>query len=160
MAGRGSGEFGSELAIGGVALGLTLWFLWRRRWLDAIFIAAAIGGSATLTVALKHVVGRTRPVGFFRVPESGYIDTSGHTLSATCLTLAFLLWRGARGRSIKVGGTLLLAVAVCEAGMSRLVCGVHYPTDVLGGVLLGAAWLAALIALRVGYARWIIGRKT
>lgn len=153
---------GSELVIGGVALGLTFWFLWRRRWLDALFIAAAIGGSATFTVVVKHVIGRARPVAFFRVPESGNSFPSGHTLSATCLALAlaFLLWHGARGRSVKVIGTLLLAAAVFAVGMSRLVLGVHYPTDVLGSVLLGAAWLAALIALRVGYARWMIGRKT
>lgn len=152
---------GSEVVIGGVALGLALWFLWRRRWLDALFIAGAIGGSATLTIVVKHVVSRARPVAFFRVPESGYSFPSGHTLSATCLALAlaFLLWHGARGRSIKVIGTFLLAVAVFAVGMSRLILGVHYPTDVLGSVLLGAAWLTALIALRMGCTRWIIGRK-
>jgi membrane-associated phospholipid phosphatase len=47
-----------------------------------------------------------------------------------------------------MAGTVALAVLVTLIGASRLVLGVHYPADVLGGLLLGGAWMSILIAAR------------
>ena len=117
---------GSEVFVAAAALCLALGLLRQRRRLDALFVAVAITGSAALTLTMKYLVGRPRPVAFFRVPEYGYSFPSGHTLSATCLALvvAFLLWCGAWRRGVKLGGGVVLAVTVILVALSRscLVC--------------------------------------
>lgn len=146
----------SEAVIGVAGLALAGWFLLRRRQLDALFVIGAVGGYVALTLIVKHLVQRERPVAFFRVPESGYGFPSGHTLGATCLAFAlgFILWRGAARPGLKALGTVALAVVVTAIALSRLVLGVHYPTDVLGSILLGTAWMSGLIALRYAVERW------
>ena len=153
---------GSEVFIAGVALCLALGLLRQRRRFDALFVAVAIAGSAALTLTMKDLVGRPRPVAFFRVPEHGYSFPSGHTLSATCLALvvASLLWRGSWRRGVKLGGVVMLAVIVALVALSRLVLGVHYLTDVVGSMMLGGAWVGGLVAVRTGVARWRVLRES
>jgi len=152
---------GSEVFIAGVALCLALGLLRQRRRLDALFVAVAIAGSAALTLTMKYLVGRPRPMAFFRVPEHGYSFPSGHTLSATCLALvlASLLWRGSWRRRVKLGGIVALTVVVVLVGLSRLVLGVHYLTDVVGSMMLGGAWVGGLIAVQTGVSRWRAPRE-
>lgn len=148
---------GTEVVIGVVGVGLTAWFLVHRRWLDALLLLGALGGYVVLTLFVKQVVNRERPIAFFRIPESGPSFPSGHTLGATCLAFAFgfLLWRSAASRGLKAAGIVALFLAVPLVALSRLMLGVHYPTDVLGSVLLGTAWMSALIALRCAVERWL-----
>lgn len=143
--------------VGVVVIGVTL-AGWRflHRWLDALLFLGAVGGYGVLTLLVKHLVQRERPIAFFRVPESGYSFPSEHTLGATCLAFAigFVLWHGGASRGLKALGTIALFLGVLVIALSRLILGVHYPTDVLGSVLLGTAWMSALIALRVVVGRW------
>lgn len=150
----------SEAVTGLVGLALAVWFSLRRRWLDALLVVGAVGGYVVLTLLVKHLVARERPVSFFRVPESGYGFPSGHTLGATCLAFAlgFLLWRSAARIGMKALGTVALILAVVAIALSRLMLGVHYPTDVLGSILLGTAWMSGLIALRYVIERWLAVR--
>lgn len=147
---------GSEIVVASITVLLAGALAWRRRIHDACFIVVAIGGSVLLTLVVKRLVERGRPIAFFRVAESGYSFPSGHTLSATCLALAigFLVWRSGARRALKMVGSMLLAAAVAVVAASRLILGVHYPTDVLGSALLGVAWMTALIALYLGAVEW------
>jgi len=158
--GNDVGLVGSEVAIAVAGVAFAGWFFLRRRWLDALLFLGAVGGYGTLTLLVKYVVRRERPIAFFRVPESGYSFPSGHTLGTTCLALAlgFLLWHSGARRGLKVLGNLALFLGVLVIGMSRLLLGVHYPTDVLGSVLLGTTWMSALIALRYAVERWLMVR--
>lgn len=121
----------------------------QRRWADITLLIAAIVGATLLSPLTKHLVSRVRPTAFFRTAATGYSFPSGHTLNATCLALAlgFILWRMPWRRAMKVAWTPALVVYAACVGTSRVVLGVHYPTDVLGGFLLGAAWSTLLIAL-------------
>ncbi|MCA1669250.1 MAG: phosphatase PAP2 family protein [Thermomicrobia bacterium] len=151
---------GTEVVLGVVGIGLIGWFSLRRRWLDALLLLGALGGYVVLTLAVKHLVNRERPVAFFRVPESGPSFPSGHTLGATCLALAFafLLWHSNARRGLKALGSIALLLGVLLVALSRLMLGVHYPTDVLGSMLLGTAWMSALIALRFAAEGWVMAR--
>jgi membrane-associated phospholipid phosphatase len=146
---------GGEVEMAVIGLALAAWFFLRRRWLDALLFVGAVGGYGMLTLLVKHLVQRERPVAFFRVPESGYGFPSGHTMGATCLAFAlgFLLWRCAARPGLKALGTVALVVGVAAIALSRLILGVHYPTDVLGSLLLGTAWMSGLIALRYAVER-------
>lgn len=148
---------GTEIVIGGVGVGLIGWFSLRRRWLDVLLFLGALGGYVVLTLTVKHLVNRVRPVAFFRVPESGPSFPSGHTLGATCFAFAFgfLLWHSSARRGLKTLGSVALVLGVLLVALSRLMLGVHYPTDVLGSMLLGTAWMSALIALRFAAEGWL-----
>jgi membrane-associated phospholipid phosphatase len=126
----------------------------RPWWLGALAGAAALGAGQLVRFALSVAVGRARPPrADWAGPASGYAFPSGHTTTATlaagllCLGLVGIL-RGA-WRSGAVGLATAWAAAV---GVSRVYLGVHWPTDVLGGWLLGGllTLLAAALARTVG----------
>ncbi len=128
----------------------------ERRWPDIALLIVAVVGAVLLSPLTKHLVSRARPTAFFRTSATGYSFPSGHTLNVTCLALAlgFILWRLSWHRAVKIAWTLALIVYVASVGASRVVLGVHYPTDVLGGFLLGTAWATLLMALVLGAERW------
>ncbi|MCJ2122755.1 phosphatase PAP2 family protein [Methylobacterium sp. J-077] len=124
----------------------------RRR--IGVFMLAAVGGGELVSTVLKLFYQRSRPD---LVPHGMEVFTasfpSGHaTMSAIAyLTLATLVARVDRNRSAKalvlglgVGLTLLV-------GLSRIYLGVHWPSDVLAGWCIGAAWacLCWFVALQL-----------
>lgn len=115
----------------------------------ALHLAIAGLGTWILEVATKGLLERARPTEVVPLRQvSGYSYPSGHALAASALylTMAILLGGRLRGRTPKalvMGGVLLLIFAIA---VSRVYLGVHYPSDVLGGVALGSAWALVLAA--------------
>lgn len=115
-----------------------LLFAGRRR--QAVLMVIAMGVAELLLWAFKISFRRQRPDAFFGLPlPVSYSFPSGHSLLSMCCygTLASLVSSRRRVR-------IAAAVLVLAIGISRAYLGVHYPTDVIGGFLLGAAWLACL----------------
>lgn len=145
-------------ALGGVAV-LTLIVLFtfsylmlmRKRHAAAFLLVAVLGGLA-LSHVLKFLFDRARPDLVPGAPiELSASFPSGHTMlsAVTYLTLGALLTRvesDRRARSFFVAVAVLLTVLV---GCSRVFIGVHWPTDVLAGWCVGAAWamLCWMVAL-------------
>jgi membrane-associated phospholipid phosphatase len=119
---------------------------YRRRPNHAIpwLILLTVGGQFALVNVIKVVVNRDRPNIRQLTGFSSQSFPSGHAAAAaaTFAMLALLLGRGRpRGvRNALAGGAVALAVLV--AG-SRVMLGVHWFTDVLAGMAVGWAWLAA-----------------
>ena len=130
-----------------VASAVSLWCLARGRRRVAWWGLAAIWGGALLDVTVKTFVARARP----HLPDPvahapGYSFPSGHALgSVVCLGViaASLAPELPRARPYLWSACLLLVVLV---GFARVELGVHYPSDVVAGWLLGTAWLAATAA--------------
>jgi undecaprenyl-diphosphatase len=124
------------------------WLLVRRRPRLAVFVAVTALGSSLLNGLIKTTVHRARP--HFADPVAtavGKSFPSGHTQAATVgfglLVLVFLPYLPARTRPWAwVGAALMVALV----GFSRIALGVHYLTDVVGGLLVGSAWLLAMTA--------------
>ena len=122
-----------------------LWLLWRREhFLFVAWIASNVGGGL-LQLLLKATVHRDRPQYAARyLHGQSYSFPSGHTMSATiawslmvvCAGLS-LGWHGRRRAMLYVLSTTLIAAI----GFSRLYLGVHYPSDVVGGLIAGTAWV-------------------
>lgn len=117
------------------------------------FLTVTLAGTASGTL-VKLLVGRARPDPTHRlVVVTNASFPSGHSLYAAvvmgmvALLLLFVI-RHVPGpvRWISALGCVILALGV--AG-SRIWLGVHYPTDVAGGLCLGLAWVAAAWALRL-----------
>ena len=120
----------------------------------AIRVLVSVGGGMLLVNLLKELFQRSRPD---LVPHAVQVFTnsfpSGHAaLSAvTYLTLGALLARVERPRAAKMyflGIAIALTIIV---GTSRVYLGVHWPTDVLAGWCLGAAWAIScwVVAMRL-----------
>ncbi|EKV27103.1 PA-phosphatase related phosphoesterase [Caenispirillum salinarum AK4] len=127
-----------------------------RRGGAAALVVAAVGGGMVISQGLKALFDRARPD---LVPHLVDVHTlsfpSGHsTLSAvTYLTLGALIAAVQPGRRVKayvIGVALTLAVLV---GVSRVYLGVHWPTDVLAGWSVGAAWALLCRAVAEGLMR-------
>jgi undecaprenyl-diphosphatase len=109
----------------------------------ALLVLVSVIGGMLLSTLLKLGFERPRPD---LVPHAARVFTasfpSGHaTLSAvTFLTLSALLARVQPNRRLKGYFIALALLLTLMVGVSRVYLGVHYPTDVLAGWCLGAAW--------------------
>ncbi|HEY1625196.1 MAG TPA: phosphatase PAP2 family protein, partial [Streptosporangiaceae bacterium] len=115
----------------------------RRRWRLAIYLLVTGAGELTLDPVLKDLVGRLRPVVAHPVAYgNGDSFPSGHALgSIVCYGALFLVFLPAtRGiwRRVFIAVIVTLIAAI---GISRLLLGVHYLSDVLGAWALGITWL-------------------
>lgn len=137
-AARGMSHFG-EHALGWVAVagvGAALDKPRRRRWAG---VAIGAVGAHAASIAIKRVVRRPRPDNpSVQVNVSTPSRLSFPSSHATSTTAAAVLL----GR---LTGLPLPAVLVPPMLLSRLVLGVHYPTDVLAGSALGAVSAAAVL---------------
>lgn len=124
----------------------------------ALLVLVCIGGGAALSTFLKMGFARPRPdlvAHLVEVQSASF--PSGHAMlsAVTYLTLGALLARVQARRRVRaylLGVAVLLTVTI---GISRIYLGVHWPTDVLAGWCLGAAWamlcwMAALFLQRRG----------
>lgn len=124
----------------------------RRRVALAVYVVAVVVFGALLNSLVKDLVDRRRPVFADPIAVGGGMSfPSGHAMNsfigfgAAALVVWLLARRWARVAAV------VAAVAVVAIGATRVTLGVHYLSDVVGGWLLGLAWLAlgALIASRV-----------
>jgi len=143
-------DFGGTLLLLVIGVGVAL-FEWVRTRSARVFVflALVIGGQALASNLIKEWVGRDRPeLGLLAGLDPSF--PSGHSAgaAATFAACALLLGRGRsrRTQAVLTGIGVGLAVAV---GASRVLLGVHWFSDVLGGLLLGWAWFA-IVALAFG----------
>jgi undecaprenyl-diphosphatase len=114
----------------------------------ALFVVTTSILGGFVDTVVKILVDRPRPVFERSLAHAvGKSFPSGHAMSSTvvygALLLVLLPALPRRGRPWAFAGTATLVLAICA---SRIALGVHFLSDVLGGVVLGLAWLAASVA--------------
>lgn len=135
-------ELGSTGVVAFVAVLLLVIELLAARPGVGLAAAATIGLAALVNGGAKQVVDRVRPDLLLpMVVEPGYSFPSGHAaLSMVAYGIVAVLFARQRGLPpwLRVVGVALAAALVVGVGISRIYLGAHYPSDVLGGWLLGA----------------------
>ena len=119
-----------------IILTVLLLIIPKTRKTGVIMLAALLADVLLCNVVIKNLVARTRPyevvdgLKLLIEKQSDYSFPSGHTGSS--FASAIVLWKELPGKY----GVMALIVAVLIA-YSRLYVGVHYPSDVLAGVVIG-----------------------
>jgi len=129
---------GSSKVLFPLTAAATLALLFAKRRLEALLLAASVTSGASVVYIIKSAVGRARPAMWETELYWGSSFPSGHTLvvaafaigSALCISR---MWPAARGSAFAIALFWTLLVA-----FSRLVLGVHWPTDVLAAACIGA----------------------
>jgi len=136
-------SLGSTTVLGIIVILVAGLFLSFRRWREAAALLLASGGGLLITNLLKDWFQRDRPPQALHVVQAINASfPSGHaTLSATVfLTLGALIAHFAERRRVRVYALAAAVILAVLVGCSRVYLGVHWPTDVLAGWCLGAAW--------------------
>lgn len=143
-------DLGGAIAVASISLALVIYYIVKKRYHRAVFVAAAVGGAALLNLLLKLVFERERPdLWEVLITETSFSFPSGHAMasSALALTIVALAWK-TKWRYAIVFAACLYGLLI---GFSRLYLGVHFPTDIIGGWIVSAAWVAVVTAIMYTY---------
>ena len=118
-------------------------FLYKKWWSEAILLAGNLALTGILVALLKNVYQRPRPTLQHLVEEGGFFFPSGHALASTLVVgaLVIIVSQRVKNRHLRHLLQVLLMVFILTIMTSRVYLGVHYPTDVLGSLLLGVGIL-------------------
>lgn len=128
------------------AASLIMW--WRRDPVAALCLPAAVVSGSVLNDGLKRWIARPRPGDLPGAP-SDFSFPSGHVVSAEIFYGMLAAWWLTRLHSRWARAALVLgaACAIALVGLSRLLLRAHHPSDVLGGLVVGLAWLVLWVAM-------------
>ena len=92
---------------------------------------------------LKLIVARPRPSDINLIEELGYSFPSAHAMISTAFYgfIAYLICKTNLNKSLKILYTVLLAITIILIGISRIYLGVHFASDVFGGILIAISYL-------------------
>jgi len=139
--------FGEPTVLIGAGFLVAAWLWWRNRGRLALALLLVILIGRGLSEAQKYWVARARPD---LEPHLVVVKTSsfpsGHATSSMIfyLTLALALTAGTRWHRVAAAGAIVLSLLI---GTSRVMLGVHWPSDVIGGWAFGMLWV--LLTLRL-----------
>jgi undecaprenyl-diphosphatase len=133
-----------------MVVGVAALFLWlnKHKHSAILLIVATIGG-VLLNNLLKYGFERPRPDIIPWVAKATFYSfPSGHAMSATVVysTVAYLAARLQRTFAARFSIMAIAALVILLICVSRLYLGVHYPSDVIAGVIIGLSWAAFCMA--------------
>lgn len=130
---------GSKYFFVTIGLGIFLYFFNSRQRRKARLIGLSIAGSYILNAILKLIFSRVRPLAYMLVEEGGYSFPSGHSMVSMSFytTMTYLFLENVIDKKTRLILYIGNFVIIGLIGFSRIYLGVHWPTDVLVGYLVG-----------------------
>ncbi len=150
---------GSPISMMILAVAGAAWLVRFKRWATLATWIIAFAGSTALVEGFKRAIQRVRPTGAEAFLHGASLSfPSGHTVGSTVGfgMLAYLVCISDNSTPLRRLLVILAAVIMAIAvGASRLYLGVHYFTDVIGGLAIAGSWLMACIVA----GEWARGRE-
>ncbi|HZJ98429.1 MAG TPA: phosphatase PAP2 family protein [Tissierellaceae bacterium] len=111
----------------------------NKRYFVSKFLLFNTLGSFLFNHLLKQVFQRTRPLDFFLVEQGGLSYPSGHSMVVMTmyLAIAYLLTREERDPRRRRRVYIIASIIILLMGISRIYLGVHWPSDIVGGFIMG-----------------------
>lgn len=131
------------LYLAGACAILILIFKTADRWIAALYSALVVAFCVLINPQLKLLIARSRPGGKWLISESGFSFPSGHSIFAVALIggLFLILASSLKNLVLQIFLGVLAVLLVLIIMLSRVYLGVHYPSDILAGGLLGSSVL-------------------
>lgn len=135
-------EIGNIKLIIGLTIAFVIFLFFKKRYADGLWFGGTIlFGAAIATKIMKELFGRERPQFNQLIEKTTESFPSGHATGTTVfyglIAVIAIIFIQRLGRRWLVAGVALLIIAFVL--VSRVYLGVHYPTDVIGGLLFGTA---------------------
>ena len=113
-------------------------FIKKKHFITKVLLANTLG-SWILNYILKWVFQRTRPFDYALVTQGGLSYPSGHSMvtMSMYLAIAYLLSRNVHDAVKKRNIYIIASTIITLMGISRMYLGVHWPTDIIGGYIIG-----------------------
>ena len=134
---------GSATVLGLVVVSIAGFMVLQGLRRTALFVCVASVSGSLLNWGLKEIFQRARPDVVPHLREVMSLSfPSGHAMTSAVvyLTLGALLMRVVPRRTTKIYCMAVAILLAALVGLSRIYLGVHYPTDVLAGWLVGFSW--------------------
>jgi len=141
---------GEAFLLAPISLIFIAWWAGKKEWDKASGMALSVFGGGLLTLIFKLVFQSPRPnlvTGQVYTMNFGF--PSGHAVMSILFWgfLTYTLVRAEPRKRLRQVIVVIAAGIVLAVGMTRLMLGVHYPVDILGGWMLGAMWLVLSILI-------------
>jgi undecaprenyl-diphosphatase len=140
----------------GLALLVTVWNALRRRWIVALGCALIPATGGLFDLFLKTSFDRARPDKEWRdaaVHETNESFPSGHSMGSMIGLglLGYTLFLEVKNRRARWAIVIGLSLAILLIGLSRVYLRAHWASDVIGGIVIGLAWLALGVGIMERY---------
>lgn len=130
-------SFANPLTIVSLCLASLLSLIWKYKASIYLIIVTII--STVFNFLTKNIVLRNRPDHLRLIEETGYSFPSGHAMGSIAFYgfIIFLLSKSKINKYLKIFLSIIIGLTIFLIGISRIYVGVHYPSDIIGGFLLG-----------------------
>lgn len=120
-----------------------LMILFIRNRCYGVLVGINLGVVVILNNLLKIIIRRSRPIDISLISETGYSFPSGHAMVSMAFYgfMIYLIYKKLKNKWLKWSLIILNIILIVLIGMSRIYLGVHYPSDVIAGFLVGIAYL-------------------
>lgn len=141
-------NLGAEYMIA-IAIIIVIFFVWKKHKREALTFTIILIMGAIINLSLKQLIHRPRPVIAPLIVESSSSFPSGHAMNAAVfyLSVSFYFYHFTRKKKLSSAVTVVSIILILLIGFSRIYLGVHYPSDVVAGYVVGTWWLVLAILI-------------
>ena len=134
-----------------IVLGICVLFIRNK---NVVYLCFSMSLSVIFNYIIKHIIKRDRPNVLRLISQGGYSYPSGHTMISICCYgyLFYYVYKYVKNKYLRISLLILLSIIIISIPISRIYLGVHYFSDIVGGLLLGGVILFIVIR----YGKYII----